>query len=361
MKNLSTPLYTELLSTLKARIQNARTRAALAVSKELLHIYWLTGRDIALRQDQEGWGSGTIKQLAKDLASEFPGVQGFSASNLWRMRAFYLAYAEQSPILAQVARELEEPPLPASVTPLPWGHHYTLIEKVKTPAARQWYAKSALEHGWSRVILIHQIETSLFERQAQAVTNFQRTLPPPQSDLAQQIIKDPYNFDFLTLRQAAHERELEAALLNNISKFLLELGVGFSFVGSQYQLTVDGDDFYIDLLFYHLKLRCFVVIDLKMKEFKPEYTGKLNFYLSAVDDMLRHPTDEPTIGLILCKSNKRIVAEYALRDVNKPMGIATYLTEALPEKLRDSLPDIEDLEATLSEVTDTENDNDTAT
>jgi predicted nuclease of restriction endonuclease-like (RecB) superfamily len=258
-------------------------------------------------------------------------------------------------------RELDEPPLPDIIVVLPWGHHVTLIEQVKESAARQWYAKSALEHGWARPILIHQIETRLFERQAQAVTNFHRTLPPPQSDLAQQIVKDPYNFDFLALRQEAHERELEAALIDNIRKFLLELGVGFSFVGSQYQLTVGGDDFYIDLLFYHLKLRCFVVIDLKIKEFKPEYAGKLNFYLSAVDDLLRHPTDEPTIGLILCKSNNRIVAEYALRDLNKPMGIATYLTEVLPDKLRDSLPDIEDLEATLSDITDTANDNDTAT
>jgi len=344
-----TPSYKLLLATLKNRIQQARTRAALAVSKELLHLYWLIGRDIVLQQEQEGWGKAAVEQIAHDLVSEHPGIQGFSASNLWRMRAFYLAYAD-SANLAQVVRDSEDPPMPDSITVLPWGHHITLIEKVKEYNIRLWYAQSALQHGWSRAVLTHQIESRLFDRQGQAITNFQQTMPPPQSDLAQQIIKDPYNFDFLTLRQEAQERELELALLNNIRKFLLELGVGFSFVGSQYRLAVGGDDFYIDLLFYHLKLRCYIVIDLKVGEFKPEYTGKLNFYLSAVDDLLRHPNDEPTIGLILCKTNKRIVAEYALRDVNKPMGVATYLTEALPDNLRQSLPDVESLEASLADI-----------
>jgi len=350
MKLTTTASYKALLHTLKARIQQAQTRAALAVSKELLHVYWLTGRDITVKQEQEGWGRSVIEQLAKDLASEFPGVQGFSASNLWRMRAFYLAYADNAENLAQAVRDLTEPPLPESITLLPWGQQIVLIEKVKAADIRHWYAQCAFEYGWSRAVLIHQIESRLYERSGQAVTNFQKTLPPPQSDLAQQALKDPYNFDFLTLRQQAHEREIEAALLDNIRKFLLELGVGFAFVGSQYHLSVGGENFYLDLLFYHLKLRCFVVIDLKAKEFKPEYAGKLNFYLSAVDDLLRHTSDEPTIGLILCKSNNRIIAEYALRDVNKPMGIATYLTEALPDTLRNSLPDVESLEATLADI-----------
>ncbi len=355
---LSTDSYKALLNILKIRIQRAQTRAALAVSKELLHVYWLTGRDIFLKQEQEGWGSAVIKQLAQDLSNEYPGVKGFSASNLWRMRSFYLAYATDATNLAQVVREMTEPELPDSIIPLPWGHQITLIEKIKNQDTRQWYAHSALEHGWSRALLVHQIESRLHARQGQAVTNFQQTLPPIQSDLAQQIIKDPYNFDFLMLRQKAHERELEAALLENIRTFLLELGVGFSFVGSQYHLNVGGDDFYIDLLFYHLKLRCYIVIDLKINEFKPEFAGKLNFYLSAVDDLLRHPTDEPSIGLILCKSNNRIVAEYALRDVNKPMGVATYLTEALPESLRTSLPDIESLESTLADISGSEKEDD---
>lgn len=345
-----TPAYQTLLTTLRTRIQQAQTRAALAVSKELLHLYWLTGRDIVIKQEQEGWGGSVIEQLAKDLKSDFSGVQGFSASNLWRMRAFYLAYSEESIHLAQPVRDSQEPALPDYIIPLPWGHYITLTEKVKHPEHRQWYAQAALEYGWSRAVLVHQIESRLYERQGNAVTNFTHTLPPAQSDLAQQALKDPYNFDFLTLRNEAHEREVEAGLLDNIRQFLLELGVGFAFVGNQYHLNVGGDDFYIDLLFYHLKLRCYVVIDLKIQDFKPEFAGKMNFYLSAVDDLLRHPTDEPSIGLILCKTNNRIVAEYALRDVNKPVGVATYLTEALPDDLRNSLPDIESLEATLTDI-----------
>lgn len=347
---LTSPAYTTLVKTLKQRIQQAQTRAALAISKELLRVYWLTGRDIAQQQAQQDWGSSAIKQLANDLAREFPGIEGFSARNLWRMKAFYLAYPDDDKLVPQAVAELEEPYLPNTIIPLPWGHHIALIEKVKDEQVRQWYARAALEHGWSRAILIHQIEGNLFDRQGKAVTNFQQTLPPVQSDLAQQILKDPYNFDFLTLRQKAHEREVEAALIENIQHFLLELGVGFSFVGSQYHLDIGGQDFYIDLLFYHIKLRCFVVIDLKMKEFKPEYAGKMNFYLSAVDDILKHESDEPTIGIVLCKENNKLIAEYALRDVNKPMGIATYLTESLPENLKNSLPDIESLEASLAEI-----------
>lgn len=347
---LATASYKALLKTLKNRIQQAQTRAALAVSKEVLHTYWLTGRDITHKQAQEGWGNAVIEQLAHDLANEFPGVQGFSARNLWRMRAFYQAYPDTTELLPQVVAEMTEPELPTTITLLPWGHQIVLLEKIKVSDIRHWYAQCSFEYGWSRAVLIHQIESRLHERSGQAVTNFQKTLPPPQSDLAQQVLKDPYNFDFLTLRQEAHEREIETALLDNVRKFLLELGVGFAFVGSQYHLNIGNQDFYIDLLFYHIQLRCFVVIDLKAKEFKPEYAGKLNFYLSAVDDLLRHPSDEPTIGLILCKSNNRIIAEYALRDVNKPMGIATYLTEALPDTLRNSLPDVESLEATLADI-----------
>lgn len=266
------------------------------------------------------------------------------------MRAFYQAYPITTELLPQVVAEMAEPLLPASIALLPWGQQIVLIEKVKAADIRHWYAQRAFEYGWSRAVLIHQIESRLHERNGQAITNFQKTLPPPLSDLAQQVLKDPYSFDFQTLRQQAHEREIEAALLDNIRKFLLELDVGFAFVGSQYHLAVGGEDFYLDLLFYHIKLRCFVVIDLKAKEFKPECAGKLNFYLSAVDDLLRQPSDERTIGLILCKSNNRIIAEYALRDVNKPMGITTYLTEALPDTLRDSLPDVESLEATLADI-----------
>jgi predicted nuclease of restriction endonuclease-like (RecB) superfamily len=242
----------------------------------------------------------------------------------------------------------EEPILQAALAKLTWYHNITLIQKVKDPEERLWYAQQTVQNGWSRNVLVMQIEGGLYRRQGKALTNFGRTLPAPQSDLAQQLLKDPYNFDFLTLSQEAQERDLEAGLLEHIRKFLLELGVGFAFVGSQYQLEVGGEDFRIDLLFYHLKLRCFVVIDLKMTPFKPEYAGKMNFYLSAVDDMLKHPSDRPTIGLILCKGKNQIVVEYALRNTATPMGIAEFRhLEKLPEELKGSLPTIEEIEAEL--------------
>jgi len=232
---------------------------------------------------------------------------------------------------------------------LTWYHNITLLEKLKPVEERLWYARQAIASGWSRNVLVHQIESDLFSRQGKALTNFQRTLPAPQSELAQQIIKDPYNFDFLSLGQEAKERDLETGLIEHLQKFLLELGVGFAFVGSQYPLEVEGEDFFIDLLFYHLRLRCFVVIDLKMNQFKPEYAGKMNFYLSAVDDLLKHPADQPSVGIILCRTKKRMIVEYALRDTSKPLGVAEYrITAALPERLQQNLPSIEDLEAELS-------------
>ena len=234
------------------------------------------------------------------------------------------------------------------VAQLPWGHNVRLLDKVQDPAERAWYVEQAIQNGWSRNILVMQIESGLYHRQGKAQNNFAHTLPSLQSDLAQQLLKDPYNFDFLTLSREAHERDLETALVTQIRKFLLELGVGFSFVGSQYPLEVGGQDFRIDLLFYHLKLRCFVVIDLKMGAFQPEDTGKMNFYLSAVDDLLRHPDDKPTIGLVLCRAKNRIVAEYALRDISKPLGISEFrYLEQLPEELKGTLPTIEELEAEL--------------
>ena len=234
------------------------------------------------------------------------------------------------------------------MTEIPWGHNQELLFKLKDPLQRIWYAKMAIEHGWSRPVLVLQIESGLFERQGMAVTNFKRTLPPPQSDLAQQALKDPYTFDFLTLADDFRERELEKGLLDHIQRFLLELGVGFAFVGRQVHLEVEEEDFYIDLLFYHLRLRCFVVIELKNGPFKPEYAGKMNFYLSAVDDRLRHKDDRPSIGMILCKSRKKLLAEYALRDTHKPIGVSEYkLTKALPEKLKGTLPTIKELESEL--------------
>ena len=320
---------------MKQRIQAAQVKAAVAVNQELVLLYWDIGKEILTRQRKDGWGANVIERLAKDLHSEFPGMQGLSLRNLGYMKAFAAAWPEES-ILQQVAAKL------------PWFHNCVLLEKVKDQAERLWYAQQAVTHGWSRSILVVQIESGLYRRQGKAVTNFKATLPAPQSDLAQQLLKDPYNFDFLTLTQEAHERDLEGGLLAHLRRFLIELGVGFAFVGSQVPLEVGGEDFKIDLLFYHLKLRSYVVIDLKMTPFKPEYAGKMNFYLSAVDDMLRHPDDKPSIGLILCKSKSGFVAEYALRDINKPLGIADFrYLEKLPEQLKGTLPTIEEIEAEL--------------
>ena len=324
--------YDEFLRGLKERIRTAQVRAALAVNRELVLLYWRIGQDILERQRQSGWGSKVIDRLAADLRSAFPEMSGFSPRNLKYMRAFAEAWPDED-FVQQVAAQL------------PWFHNCTILDKLKNLAERIWYAQQTIENGWSRNILIHQIESNLFHRKGKAITNFDRTLPAPQSELAQQIIKDPYNFDFLSLGSEAKERDLERGLIAQLQKFLLELGVGFAFVGSQYPLEVDGEDFFIDLLFYHLKLRCFVVIDLKMDQFRPEYAGKMNFYLSAVDDLLKHSSDQPSLGIILCKTKKKMVVEYALRDTSKPLGVAQYrITAVLPESLKRNLLSIEDLE-----------------
>src|SRR5215213_9458151 len=330
-----TPNYAEFLQSLKERIAAAQVKAALAVNRELVLLYWQIGREILERQKAQGWGAKVIEQLSKDLRFAFPEMKGFSRANLLYMRALAEAYPDEEFVQQAVGQ-------------IPWGHNVRILDKVKTPEEREFYIRETIKNGWSRNVLVWQIESKLFERQGKAVTNFELTLPKPQSDLAIQILKDPYNFDFLTLHDQALERDLEKALLENIRKFLLELGVGFAFVGSQYNLEVGGEDFSIDLLFYHLKLRCFVVVDLKMGEFKPEFAGKMNFYLSAVDDLLRNEKDEPSIGLVLCKSKNKFIAEYALRDMRKPIGVSEIqLIEKLPESLKGSLPTIEEIEKPL--------------
>ncbi|MFH1619116.1 MAG: PDDEXK nuclease domain-containing protein [bacterium] len=340
--------YPKFLEDIKARIRDARIKASLSVNSELIALYWHIGKSIVSRQQAEGWGRSVVERLASDLQREFPGVGGFSRQNVWYMRAFYSAWTEQASNLQRSVGDLNSQNLPRVIGEIPWGHNLELLAKLKDPVKRLWYAKMTIRHGWSRPVLVHHIESCLYERQGKAVTNFKRTLPPPQSDLAQQAVKDPYTFDFLTLASDAHERELEQGLLDHIQRFLLELGIGFAFVGRQIHLEVEGDDFYIDLLFYHLHLRCFVVIELKNGPFKPEYAGKMNFYLSAVDDRLRHKDDQPSIGIILCKFRKKLIAEYALRDALKPIGVAAFkLTTALPEKLRGTLPTIKDIEAEL--------------
>jgi len=330
--------YDDFLRDLKERIRSAQVRAVLAVNRELVLLYWQIGRDILTRQQQQGWGAKVIERLSADLRSSFPEMKGFSRTNLLYMRAFAEAYPDEQ-IVQQLAGQI------------PWFHNCTLLDKVKNPTERLWYIQQTTQHGWSRNVLIHQIESGLYHRQGKATTNFDRTLPQPQSELAQQLLKDPYNFDFLSLGKDALERDLERALIDHIRDFLLELGVGFAFVGSQYHLEVGGQDFYLDLLFYHLRLRCYVVVDLKMSDFQPEFSGKMNFYLSAADDLLRHPDDQPSIGIILCKSKNQAIAEYALRDLNKPIGVSAYqLQSALPEQLKNSLPTIEELEDVLETV-----------
>jgi predicted nuclease of restriction endonuclease-like (RecB) superfamily len=330
--------YDDFLRELKEHIRNAQVRAVLAVNRELVLLYWQIGREILTRQQQQGWGAKVVTQLAKDLQKEFPQMKGFSRTNLLYMRAFASAYPDEQ-IVQQVAGQI------------PWFHNCTIVDKVKDPTQRLWYIQQTIEYGWSRNVLVHQIESGLYRRQGQATTNFERALPKPQSDLAQQLLKDPYNFDFLSLGKEAQERDLERGLIDHIRDFLLELGVGFAFVGSQYQLEVGEQDFYVDLLFYHLRLRCFVVIDLKLSDFQPEFSGKMNFYLSAVDELLRHPDDQPSIGIILCRSKNQVVAEYALRDMNKPIGVSAYqLQDALPEQMKGSLPTIEELEDVLDAV-----------
>jgi predicted nuclease of restriction endonuclease-like (RecB) superfamily len=349
------PGYEGCLRDLKERIRTAQLRASLSVNRELIALYWQIGQRIVTQQEQEGWGTAVIDRLAKDLQAAFPGVSGFSPRSIWRMRAFYVAYTTAVTNLGAPDPDLDGVNLPQPVAEIPWGHNALLIEKIKDPRERLWYARKTIEHGWSRSILDHHIDTGLYRRQGKALTNFDRTLPPPQSDLARQVLKDPYNFDFLTLADDAQERHLEQGLLEHIRHFLLELGVGFAFVGSQVPLSVGDDDFHIDLLFYHLKLRAFVVIDLKMTAFEPEYAGKMNFYLSVVDDQMRHPDDQPSIGIILCKTSKQAIAEYALRDIAKPVGVSSYVTrlvESLPNELQSSLPTVAELEAELQAIDD---------
>lgn len=328
----------------------------MAVNAELIRLYWEIGALIDARQTKEGWGAGVIPALARDLHNELPEEKGFSERNIKRMLAFYREYPDLEIVPQPVAQMANTPQMPRSVAlfsadlllALPWGHHAELMAKVKDLPTRRWYMQATIEHGWSRNILVMQIESMAHQRFGRAVTNFARQLPSPDSDLAQQSLKDPYLFDFLTLESGFHERELEVGLVAHLEKFLLELGRGFAFVGRQYHLEVGGKDFYIDLLFYHLKLRCFVVIDLKRGDFKPEYAGKMNFYCSVVDDLLRHETDGKTIGLILCQKSDRVLAEYALRDVGKPIGVSGFeLTRALPDALQSSLPSIDDIENEL--------------
>ncbi|MBW4662046.1 MAG: DUF1016 family protein [Drouetiella hepatica Uher 2000/2452] len=328
--------YEAFLRDLKERIRDAQLRAAIAVNRELVLLYWRIGHEILTRQQQQGWGAKVIDRLAKDLKQEFPEMQGFSPRNLKYMRTFAEAYLDE-PIVQQAAAQI------------PWFHNCVLLDKVKDPVQRLWYIQQTIEQGWSRNVLVLQIESGLYQRQGSAVTNFEQVLPKPQSDLVQQIIKSPYNFDFLCLGDERSERQLERALIDHIRDFLLELGVGFAFLGSQYPIEVSGKEYRLDLLFYHVQLHCYIVIDLKTGEFEPEFSGKMNFYVAAVDNLLRSPKEEATIGIILCKTKDKTTVEFALQGIQKPIGVATFqLNRDLPESLKGSLPTAEQLEVELN-------------
>ncbi len=357
--------YPRLLDDIKQHIRTAQVKANLSINRELILLYWEIGHLIVHRQQIEGWGAGVIPRLSRDLNNELPGVKGFSVRNIKRMTRFYREYPTRLHDVPPASAKLQEcenivigkVPQPAAqlskiILGIPWFHHVILFEKIQNMNERIWYMQKTIEHGWSRNILAMQIKNNTYGRSAKAVTNFELTLPEPQSELATQALKDPYIFDFLTLDMDYREKELETGLVNHLERFLLELGAGFAFLGRQVHLEVEEEDFYIDLLFYHIKLHCFVAIELKRGKFKPEYVGKMNFYLNAVDNLMRSPDDKPSLGLILCQERKRIVAEYTLGGMTKPMGVSEYeVIRTLPEEYGSNLPTIEDIEKELSKST----------
>ena len=338
---IKTEDYKAFIQDIKRRIQTAQIKAAVAVNQELLCLYWDLAERIVTKQKQTAWGDGFIVQMSRDLREEFPGMKGFSERNLKYIRQWYLFYS-----CHEIGQQLV-----AQLTQIPWGHNIAIISKCKNREEALFYVRKTIQNNWSRSVLTHHIESNLYAREGKAITNFQTTLPEPHSDLARQTLKDPYTFDFLTLREKHDEKELENALIEHITKFLLELGSGFSYIGRQYKLEVAGDEFFIDLLFYHVHLHCYVVIELKARKFKPEFAGKLNFYISSVDGLLKTEQDNTTIGILICKSKNDTVVEYALKDVHKPIGVSEYIiTRDLPDEFRSSLPSIDEIEAELGGV-----------
>ena len=327
--------YLAIVEQVKREIKTAQYQASVHVNAELILLYHSIGTVI---NEHKAWGNKFIENLAADIRREFPASKGYSVRNLKYMAKFAQTYPDREFVQQVVAQ-------------IPWGHNLVLVDKVSEPEERRWYLATCQKNGWSRSVLIHQIESGLYQRQvlADKVSNFERRLPSPQSELAVQTMKDPYIFDFIPFQEDMVERDIEQALVRDVTKFLLELGTGFAFLGNQYHLNVGGDDFYIDLLFYNLNLRCYVVIELKAGEFKPEYAGQLNFYLSAVDGILKQEQDNPSIGLLLCKSKNDLVAEYSLKDMSKPIGVSAYqVTSNLPEELGKQLPSIEDIQKRIT-------------
>ncbi|HEY2899119.1 MAG TPA: PDDEXK nuclease domain-containing protein [Polyangia bacterium] len=328
--------YADWLADLKAQIRGARQRAVLSANQEQVALYHRIGTEILQRQERQGWGAKVIDRLSVDLREAFPDMKGLSSSNLKYMRYF----AQLCPEMAIGQQSADQ---------LPWFHIVTLLTKVADPAAREWYAAQAVDNAWRRATLEAHIKNRLHARQGAAITNFGQRLVAPHAALAAEILKDPYHFDFLGLGDEAHERDIENALIRHITRFLLELGAGFAFLGRQFRLEVQGDEFFVDLLFYHTRLKCHVVVELKAGAFKPEHAGQLNFYLAAVDAQVKAPDDKPTIGLLLCRTKNKLVAEYALSGIANPIGVAEYqLVRALPEPLDTNLPSIEELESALS-------------
>ena len=367
------PRFQKLGFAVEARYTQRTNQGGIKVNTELLRLYWRMGADICEKQKSASWGDGWLKELSRELMTEFPDMKGFSHRNLQYIRQWYLFYNQENTIVQQVVAQLEDVNVQQPVAKLdddmrqqhvaqisedvffsvPWGHHLYIISQCKDVSRAVFYLKKTVENGWSRAVLLNYLDTNLYERQGKAVNNFNRLLANPQSELAAQTLKDPYNFDFLTLDGEYRERELEHALTHNVTRFLLELGTGFAFVGSQVPLQVGEDTVYPDLLFYHLELRCYVVVELKVTKFKGEHLGQLGVYVSAVNHIKKKPTDNPTIGLLICKTKNNVMAQYALESTNQPIGISEYqLSKLMPEHIQSQLPTIEDIEATLSDNDD---------
>jgi predicted nuclease of restriction endonuclease-like (RecB) superfamily len=337
--------YNFWLSELKSTIRQRQIKAALAVNSELIQMYWDLGSQIVQKQENAKWGTGFIDRLSKDLKAEFPEMSGFSLSNIKSCRQFYLFYNQDVKKSQQLVGELE-----SNIFSIPWGHHLLILRKIKNQNDALFYIQKTIENNWSRAVLEYHNETQLHARQGKAITNFTNTLPEPESDLAQQIIKDPYNFEFLTLAESAKEKDLERELIQNISKFLLELGRGFAYLGNQFTLKVGKKEYRLDLLFYHLRLRRYIVIELKLQEFQPEFIGKLNFYVSAVNEFVKTDFDNETIGILLCKNKDNFEVEFALKDVNKPIGVSEFKYKELPQEIKNALPTPQELENQLKNV-----------
>jgi len=337
--------YSKLIVEIKEKVYSSQIKASISVNRELLNLYWEIARGIVEKQQNSSWGDKVVERVSEDLKKEFPSIKGFSKRNILYMRKWYLYWNE---IVQQAVAQFQK----ETLFQIPWGHHIAIMTKEKENKRAIFYIKKTIENNWSRNVLVHQMELGLFGREGKAVSNFKEKLPTTHSDLAIQTLKDPYSFDFLTLTEKYNERELEDALVDNITKFLLELGAGFSYIGRQYKLEVGRDEFYIDLLFYHVRLHSYVVIELKTGDFKPEYAGKLNFYVSVVDDKLANKeVDKPTIGILICKSKNDMVVEYSLKGIDKPIGVSEYeLTQVLPNELKSVLPSIEELEAELENL-----------